>query len=349
MNLAEALAPAPMAMAHQVMRALSADQVSRHFDVLWVLDDASRLLLERPVPPHMLAVPAAPHLEVLRHARVRAVLSQASLEAVSEALWHGLPVVGLPLRGYDRGACTLAQDAGAARCLLPSGKRPWTSPQVIVEAVLEVAGAAGQQESPPLPLPLGSASPFQAHARRLAAIMQAAGGVPRAADLVELAARVGLAHLQQPRLEIGLGMGTTWLSGSMIDVRLALFVVVLLLYWAAALAFRLARRLLRWTKYLQAAKAPQPQLEGATNGSSNGDGRDSPAHSQGPRSRPGSLPPLPPGLHGSTSAPGGLDRPSPLPPAGGYQSSPRTKNGSGNGGSSSNRERPPLPPGSRDR
>jgi hypothetical protein len=357
-NLAEALAPAPMAMAHQVMKALSADQISQHMDVLWVLDDASRLSLERPVPPHMLAVPAAPHLEVLRHARVRAVVSQSSLEAVSEALWHGLPMVGLPLRGYDRGACTLAQDAGAARCLLPSGKRAWTAPQVIVEAVLEVAGAAAGAAV----APSGGPSPFQAHARRLAAIMQAAGGVPRAADLVELAARVGLAHLEQPRLEIGLGMGTTWLSGSMVDVRLALFLVLLLLYWAAALAFRLARRLFRWSKYLK-----KDNKEEEEEGEEDNEGPDGKVHgngingngitgaqpplasaspSQPPRSRPGSLggTPQPPALHASTSAPGGLDRPSPLSAA----SVPRA-NGGGNGGGSG-RERPPLPPGSsRDR
>lgn len=344
MALGEALAPAPMAMVHEVMKALSADQVSQHLDVLWVLDDASRLQLERPVAPHMLAVPAAPHLDVLRHPRLKALVSQASLEAVSEALWHGLPVLGLPLRGYDRGACTLAQDAGAARCLLPSGKRAWTSPQAIVEAALEVAGAA-----------VGEATPQQAHARRLGAIMQAAGGVPRAADLVELAARVGLAHLQQPRMEIGLGMGTTWLSGSMVDVRLALFLVLLLLYWATALAFRLARRLVRWGRYLAKQKLEEAEAEeqaggsGRANGNGGGQPPRAPPSPAQPRSRPGSLSgtPQPPSLHPSMSAPGGLDRPSPLS-AGYHQGSPRT-NGSGNGGSSSSRERPPLPPGSRER
>lgn len=305
----------------------------------------------------MLAVPAAPHLEVLRHPRVRAVLSQSSLESVSEALWHGLPLVGLPLRGYDRGACTLAQDSGAALCLLPTGKKAWTQPEVTVAAALKVAG--------PVP-PTTSISSFRAQARRLSAIMQAAGGVPRAADLVELAARVGLAHLQQPRLKMGLGMGSTWLSGSMVDVRLTLFLLLLLSYWALTLAARLARRLVRWAKWYWSAAAKQLQMqqeeegeggEGKANGGNGGNQgpAPSPSYQPSPRSsRPGSLSgtpqPQPPMLHASASAPGGLDRHPSSPLSPGYQATVRT-NGSSSGSSSSGfRERPPLPPGAgRDR
>lgn len=35
MTLAEAMAPAPMPMVHAVMKALAADQISQHLDVLW--------------------------------------------------------------------------------------------------------------------------------------------------------------------------------------------------------------------------------------------------------------------------------------------------------------------------
>ena len=248
-NLAEPLAPAPLVMVQAAIKALASDQVGGHFDVLWVLDEGSKVRLDRPVPPHMLVVSAANHMAVLSHPRVVLSLSQPSLEAVSEALWHGVPVLGLPLRGYDRGACTLAQDAGAALCLLPRGRRGWGVPENLVGAIKELAPPS---TSSSLPASLSSSKRYRENARRLAVVMQASGGVPRAADLVELGMRVGLSHLQQPKLEIGLGMGSSWLGGSMVDVRLVLFLILLLSYWTLTLGYRLVKRLHKWWRLVMA-------------------------------------------------------------------------------------------------
>ncbi|KAM3577996.1 hypothetical protein VYU27_000099 [Nannochloropsis oceanica] len=244
-NLAEPLAPAPLVMVQAAIKALASDQIGGHFDVLWVLDEGSKVRLDRPVPPHMLVVSAVNPLAVLSHPRVVLSLSQPSLEAVSEALWHGVPVLGLPLRGYDRGACTLAQDAGAALCLLPTGRRGWGVPENLVGAIKELA-------PPSTPSSLPASKRYRENARRLAVVMQASGGVPRAADLVELGMRVGLSHLQQPKLEIGLGMGSSWLGGSMVDVRLVLFVILLLSYWTLTLGYRLLKRLHKWWRLAMA-------------------------------------------------------------------------------------------------
>lgn len=266
-NLAEPLAPAPLVMVQAAIKALASDQIGAHFDVLWALDERSRVRLDRPVPSHMLVVSAVNHMAVLSHPRVVLSLCQPSLEAVSEALWHGVPVLGLPLRGYDRGACTLAQDAGAALCLLPSGRRGWGNPENLVEAIKELA------PPPSLPSSSSSSKRYREKARRLAVVMQASGGVPRAADLVELGMRVGLSHLQQPKLEIGLGMGSTWLGGSMVDVRLVLFLILLLCYWTLTLGCRLVRRLLKWWR-LAMAKEGEGGGEGEGEGGRKMEGGD---------------------------------------------------------------------------
>lgn len=249
-GLAEALTPAPMPVTLAAMKALASDQIGQHYDVLWVLDEESRLRLDRPVPVHMLVVTAVNQRAVLSHPRAALVLAQPALGLISEVLWHGLPVLGLPLRSYDRGACTLAQDAGAAVCLPPSGPGGWPEAENLVRAIWELAPpprppVAPSALDPSFSFP-GRPSNFRAQARRLAIIMHASGGVARAADLVELGMRVGLAHLQRPSLDIGFGMGSSWLGGSMVDVRLVLFLILLLCYWTLALSYRLGRRLHKW-------------------------------------------------------------------------------------------------------
>ena len=105
--------------------------------------------------------------------------------------------------------------------------------------------------------------------------MRAAGGAGRAADLVELALEVGMGHLEEPRVGMGLG----WLSGSMADVRLGLFAVGLLAYAVLVLLFRVLRRWVRWVlRSYKTLESVAAQANGAGPDSHPGNGGGDASH-----------------------------------------------------------------------
>jgi hypothetical protein len=163
---------------------------------------------------------------ILQHARVQAMISHCSLDAVGEALSTGVPIVGVPLRGNQPGICVMVQNSGAGRCLLLStaGKVSVGSLRdVLQEVVVERVDA------------------YRKGARRLQRIIESAGGAARAADVVELALATGLHHLQDPYAKLGLG----WFYVSLLDLRFGLLCLALLMYTTVVLTARWLRRIMR--------------------------------------------------------------------------------------------------------
>jgi len=186
---------------------------------------------------------------VLTSSKVKAFMSHCTLEAVSEALWAGLPIVGIPLRGNQPGTCVLAQNMGAACCTyfrqLSSGDK---------EKLLQHLAHHILRELQKVLVDADSAAIYRLQALRAQQVMQFGGGVQRAADLVEVGLFGGLELLQKPHDRLGLG---GWMTGSMVDVRLGVFLITILGYSMFILIIRWTRRLFR---YVLRGRKPRPPL-----------------------------------------------------------------------------------------
>lgn len=169
--------------------------------------------------------------------RVKAVMTHCSMEGVSAALSEALPIIGVPLRGNQAGVCVLAQNMGAGSCY-------------------SSRGASVEEESPEhrfdrmareltrhirkVMLDPSTATQYQQQAVRAQRVVQLGGGVARAVDLVEMAMYGGLELLQEPFDRLGLA---GWLVRSMVDVRVGVFLLVMLVWWAVVMCCRGMRRL----------------------------------------------------------------------------------------------------------
>ncbi|MFM8253146.1 MAG: glycosyltransferase [Planctomycetota bacterium] len=141
----------------------------------WKEDDCDPRGLLRDLPGQPLLVEFAPQLELLQHARL--LVTHAGMNTVLEALSLGVPMVALPCNADQPGIAARVEHAGVG--LRSSYHRPnVTQLRQQIERVL-------------------SESQFRERAVRLQRSLWQAGGVHRAADLVEQVLKTGQPVLRE--------------------------------------------------------------------------------------------------------------------------------------------------------
>mgnify|MGYP002780876510 CR=1 FL=1 len=158
----------------EMLRRVAQGLGSESFRALWALraDLHGELPDDRPAAVRVEAW--LPQLAaVLRHPNVRVFVSHCGTNSVQESLVNGTPVVGIPLFGVQRDMAIRVEDAGVG-VHLPKHRFTPADLRGAIERVMDEA--------------------YRANLPALQSSMRLAGGVTRAADLIEEAARVGVAH-----------------------------------------------------------------------------------------------------------------------------------------------------------
>jgi UDP:flavonoid glycosyltransferase YjiC (YdhE family) len=136
---------------------------------LWVLKPAQAALLPSPLPPGLRIVDWLPSTQaLLRHPNVRVFVSHCGINSVHESIACGTPIVGIPMFADQRDMAVRVADAGVGVYL---DKAKFTAS--------ELRSAIGRVLSDPS---------FHERIPALQRAFEEAGGVRRAADLIEQAA-----------------------------------------------------------------------------------------------------------------------------------------------------------------
>jgi hypothetical protein len=183
------------------------------FRVLWMVPKEQLQALPKGLPPHFRAkvLGQLPHVSILAHPSVAAVVSHCGMGAAQEALYFGKPLLCLPFFADQHDVARRVVDAGAG-LMLDKGT-------VTAEGVRQAAQALMQNRS------------FAEGAARVAGHLRAAGGVRAAADALESVLRVGTDHLRTADLSM------PWHKAAMLDVYVvcsalvALVALLLVLGW----------------------------------------------------------------------------------------------------------------------
>jgi UDP:flavonoid glycosyltransferase YjiC (YdhE family) len=138
------------------------------FRVLWVLRGDAAEIARRTSPALRIEPWVSSQMAVLRHPAVRAFVSHCGVNSAHEAVTCGVPIVGIPLFADQLDMAMRAFDAGVALLLSKHALEADTLRAAILRVVDESA--------------------FRRTMPRLQAALSAAGGVERAADLLEDAA-----------------------------------------------------------------------------------------------------------------------------------------------------------------
>jgi len=138
------------------------------FRVLWVLRGNAAEIARRTSPGLRIEPWVSSQMAVLRHPAVRAFVSHCGVNSVHEAVACGVPILGIPLFADQLDMAMRAFDAGVALLL----KKHALEADALRVAVRRVVGE----------------SAFRLRMPTLQAALSAAGGVDRAADLLEDAA-----------------------------------------------------------------------------------------------------------------------------------------------------------------
>lgn len=147
---------------------------SEDFRVLWVLKEKQRAQLPS-LPPNIRVASWVPSpLAILAHENVRVFVSHCGINSVQESLHVGTPIVGIPIMASQRDMGARVADAGVGLSL---DKGRFTA-EDLRRSILRVL----RDDS------------FRRNIPAVQSSMQLAGGVRRAADLIEHAAAVGCAH-----------------------------------------------------------------------------------------------------------------------------------------------------------
>jgi MGT family glycosyltransferase len=139
------------------------------FRTLWVLRGEAADIARHTSPSLRIEPWVSSQLAILRHPNTRAFVSHCGVNSVHEAIFCGIPIVGIPLFADQQDMALRALDAGVALLL----------PKQALQADALRAAVRSVADEPVFRRPM----------RRLQAALQAAGGVERAADLLEDAAR----------------------------------------------------------------------------------------------------------------------------------------------------------------
>ena len=157
----------------ELLRRITEGLEASDFRVLWPLRPASQALLPRRIPPNVRVESWVPQLaSLLGHDSVRAFVSHCGTNSVQESLLMGTPVVGIPLFGPQEDMAIRMTDAGVGIRL----RKNRFTPEELRQAVRSTIGSEEMR-------------------RKIPAIQEsirAAGGVVRAADLLEEEATIGM-------------------------------------------------------------------------------------------------------------------------------------------------------------
>ena len=170
------LAVASATQLEKMVQAFTSDE----FRVLWILKAAQQALLPVPLPPGLRVIAwGPPPVAVLRHANVNVFVSHCGINSAHESLVAGTPIVGIPMLADQRDMAVRVADAGAGVWV---DKRSFTADDLRA-AILRVL----RDET------------FRANLPAVQEAIAAAGGVRRAADLIEGAAAAPRAQAAPPR------------------------------------------------------------------------------------------------------------------------------------------------------
>jgi MGT family glycosyltransferase len=152
-----------------VVTALARGLEDVSFRTLWVLRGEAADIALKTSPRLRIERWVSSQMAVLQHSNVRAFVSHCGVNSIHEAVVCGVPIVGIPLFADQQDMAMRALDAGVAVVLPKHGLK--------ADAVR--AGVRRVIDEPAFRRPMP----------RLQAALRAAGGVQRAADLLEDAAR----------------------------------------------------------------------------------------------------------------------------------------------------------------
>jgi UDP:flavonoid glycosyltransferase YjiC (YdhE family) len=139
------------------------------FRVLWAMPSELRPLLPSKLPPNIRLESWVPQPAVLRHPNVQAFVSHCGTNSVQESIHAGTPIVGIPLFAAQGDMAVRIKDAGIGSWL----NKHRFSPEELRAQVLQACRS----------------SAFRANIADLQQGIARAGGVVRAADLIQQALR----------------------------------------------------------------------------------------------------------------------------------------------------------------
>jgi MGT family glycosyltransferase len=166
------LAMAPREQLAKMVEAFGGGEEHR---VLWVLRRPLHALLPEPLPGNLRIIEwGPPPISILSHPNVRVFVSHCGINSVHESLYAGTPIVGIPMLGDQRDMGARIEDAGVGLCL---DKTRFTAGQ-LRRAISRVMHEDA----------------FRGAIPAIQASFRLAGGVSRAADLIERYAAERTAH-----------------------------------------------------------------------------------------------------------------------------------------------------------
>lgn len=159
----------------EILARMLAAFTSPAFRVLWVLKEKQRAHLPSSLPENVRVEPWVPSpLSILAHENVRVFVSHCGINSAQESLHAGTPIVGIPIMSSQRDMGARLADAGVGLTL---DKTSFTADE-LRGAILRVL----REDS------------FRRQIPAIQSSLELAGGVRRAADLIEHQAAVGCAH-----------------------------------------------------------------------------------------------------------------------------------------------------------
>ena len=154
--------------------------VQSNSHILWAMKDSNRHVFDD-VDPELLhngnifISSWLPQAAVLRHPSISVAILHCGLGGVNEALMGGVPIIGFPIAVDQFGNCARVHDQGLGVCLHGAGN--------ITSDLLQCSIKEIERGS------------YRETIRKLNIIFKEAGGVERAADLIEHYHKVGYDHL----------------------------------------------------------------------------------------------------------------------------------------------------------
>ena len=150
------------------------------YSILWsikdrnrdVLDDMDQTVLQNGT---VFLSKWLPQAAVLRHPSISVAILHCGLGGVNDALMAGVPIIGAPQTTDQFGNCARIQHQGLGVCLHGTGE---ITSDLLQRSIKEI-----------------ERGPHRETIRKLNAIFKEAGGVERAADLIEYYHKVGYSHL----------------------------------------------------------------------------------------------------------------------------------------------------------
>ena len=195
-------------LTHQAARAIVEGLNATGHSAVWSLRKKNRAILDglEVSDKKILLLDWAPQLAILRHRSIRMAILHGGMNGVNEALHSGVPIIVLPSFADQPANADRVAHHGLGIRLDPDDL---TSVQII-DSIHRI-----------------DSGDYHIHVNKLRKIFHHAGGVTKAADLVELYAEVGYDHL----IPAYARYGWTWIQYYNVDVCGLLLVIGGVIVW----------------------------------------------------------------------------------------------------------------------